>query len=528
MSLLAVVPSVPSSSSVVSFDHADGSSASPELVLRAVSYLRVSTREQAERAGEREGFSIPAQRQANRKTAHGLGAWVVKEFVDAGESARSAARPALTEMLEWIRTNRVDIVVVHKLDRLARNRADDVQITQAIADASARLVSSTEAIDESPSGRLVHGIMASIAEFYSRNLATEVSKGLRQKAMNGGTPNKAPAGYRNVRTFDAQGREARIIEVDEERAQIIRWAFTTYATGEWSLDRLARGMSQLGFTLAPRAGKPPRALTVSVLQRMLRNPYYCGIVTYVGVEYPGTHEPLVEPALWQRVQDALTARRNTSTRDVHTHYLKGLLKCGECGSSMMYNRTRNNHGTLYFYFVCLGRHSGRTACTLKAQQVHLIETAVHRLIQQISLTPEERASAEERLLAEANASVRDADTGRAELQIREQDLRGEQERVLRAYYVDAISTDMLKREQDRIRRELLDIAQQLTVIGHQARHVASQVAEALDQLENVDQRFDIGAEYERRALCRTLFDRIDVQADATVSGSLRPRFAGAQ
>ena len=122
----------------------------------------------------------------------------------------------------------------------------------------------------------------------------------------------------------------------------------------------------------PGAGKPPRVLTVSVLQRMRRNPYYCGIVTYVGVEYPGTHESLVEPALWQRVQDVLTARRNTSTRDVHTHYLKGLLRCGECGSSMMYDRTRNNRGTLYFYFVCLGRHSGRTTCMLKAQQVHLI------------------------------------------------------------------------------------------------------------------------------------------------------------
>ncbi|WP_170061963.1 recombinase family protein [Compostimonas suwonensis] len=525
MSLLAVAPSAPSPSPVVLLDYVDGPSGSPDLVLRAVSYLRVSTREQAERAGQREGFSIPAQRQANRKTAYGLGAWVLKEFVDAGESARSAARPALTEMLEWIRANRVDIVVVHKLDRLARNRADDVQITQAIADAGARLVSSTEAIDESPSGRLVHGIMASIAEFYSRNLATEVSKGLRQKAMRGGTPNRAPVGYRNVRTFDAQGREVRIVEVDEERAQIIRWAFTMYATGEWSLDRLARGMTQLGFTLASRVGKPPRALTVSSLQKMLRNPYYCGVVTYVGVEYPGTHEPLVEPALWQRVQDALTARRNTSTRDVHTHYLKGLLKCGECGSSIMYNRTRNNRGTLYFYFVCLGRHSGRTTCTLRAQQVHLIEKAVHRLIEQISLTPEERQGVEERLLAGSNAGLDEADAGRAGLQEREQELRGEQERVLRAYYVDAISTDMLKREQGRIRRELLGIAQQLTVIAQQTRHVASQITEALDQLENVDQRFNTGTEDEKRTLCRTLFDEINVQADATVSGDVLPPFA---
>lgn len=452
----------------------------------------------------------------------GLDAWVVKEFVDAGESARSAVRPALNEMLEWIRTNRVDIVIVHKLDRLARSRADDVHITQAITGSGARLVSSTEAIDESPSGRLVHGIMASIAEFYSRNLATEVSKGLRQKAMNGGTPNKAPAGYLNVRTFDAQGREARVVEVDEERAQIIRWAFTTYATGERSLDRLTRGMTQLGFTLAPRAGKPPRALTVSSLQKMLRNPYYCGIVTYCGVEHPGTHEPLIDAALWQRVQDALTARRNTSTRDVHTHYLKGLLRCGECGSSMMYNRTRNKRGTLYFYFVCLGRHRGRTTCTLKAQQVHLIEKAVQRLIQQISLTSKERQGVEERLLAEADASLRDADTGRAELQTREQELQGEQERVLRAYYLDAISIDMLKREQDRIRRELLDIAKQLTVCVQQIKHIATRITEALNQFENVDQRFDMSTEQEKRILCQTLFETINVEADAKVSGIPSP------
>ena len=100
--LLAFAPPTPSPSSVAPTSHVDDSTGSPDLVLRAVSYLRASTREQAKRAGEREGFSIPAQRQADRKSAHGMGAWVVKEFVDAGESARSAARPALNEMLEWI------------------------------------------------------------------------------------------------------------------------------------------------------------------------------------------------------------------------------------------------------------------------------------------------------------------------------------------------------------------------------------------------------------------------------------------
>ena len=74
-------------------------------VLLAVSYLRVSTREQAERGGTEEGFSIPAQREANARKADELGARVVREFVDAGESARSADRDGLQEMLAFIAAN---------------------------------------------------------------------------------------------------------------------------------------------------------------------------------------------------------------------------------------------------------------------------------------------------------------------------------------------------------------------------------------------------------------------------------------
>ena len=93
-------------------------------VLLAVSYLRVSTREQAERGGTEEGFSIPAQRDANRRKATSIGALVVKEFVDRGESARSANRPELQRMLRYLKdTPDIDYVIVHKLDRLARNRA---------------------------------------------------------------------------------------------------------------------------------------------------------------------------------------------------------------------------------------------------------------------------------------------------------------------------------------------------------------------------------------------------------------------
>ena len=83
------------------------------------------------------------------------------------------------------------------------------------------MVSAAENIDDSPAGRLQHGIMASISEWYFDNLAVEVTKGLQTKATTGGTINKAPIGYRNIQTRTAEGLELRTVEIDPDRAPLI-------------------------------------------------------------------------------------------------------------------------------------------------------------------------------------------------------------------------------------------------------------------------------------------------------------------
>ena len=197
----------------------------PETTTRqAIVYLRVSTKEQAERDRDPEGYSLPAQREACERKAAALNAAVVAEFIDQGESAKTADRPALQELLAYVARESVDYVIVHKVDRLARNRADDVTIGLALKSAGVQLVSVTENIDDTPTGKLLHGIMASIAEFYSANLATEIMKGSVQKARAGGTPHQAPLGYLNVRRR-VDGRDEATVVVDPERGPLIRYAF---------------------------------------------------------------------------------------------------------------------------------------------------------------------------------------------------------------------------------------------------------------------------------------------------------------
>lgn len=109
--------------------------------LRAVSYVRVSTTDQARRGTDPEGLSIPAQREANRRRALEMGALIVAEFIERGCSGRSLERPELQRMLRYIQDTPVDFVIVHKIDRLARNRADDATITKTILETGAHLVS---------------------------------------------------------------------------------------------------------------------------------------------------------------------------------------------------------------------------------------------------------------------------------------------------------------------------------------------------------------------------------------------------
>jgi DNA invertase Pin-like site-specific DNA recombinase len=312
---------------------------------RALIYLRVSTKEQAARGGEAEGFSIPAQRKYCLAKAEALGAEVVEEFVDAGESARSADRPELKAMLRFIAEHPVDYLIVHKIDRLARNRADDVEISLALKAAGVQLVSCSENIDDTPSGALLHGIMSSIAEFYSRNLANEVIKGLSQKVQGGGTIGRVPPGYLNV-TRRVNGREVRTVEIDPQRAEHVRWAFETYACGEVTLVQLTDMLEARGMTLAPGANTPERPMSRSTVNRMLRNPYYIGLVTWRGVQHEGTHEPLISRELFYRVQAVLDSHLAGEKRRKNPHYLRGSIYCGACGSRLCFDRKTNRHGSM--------------------------------------------------------------------------------------------------------------------------------------------------------------------------------------
>ena len=500
--------------------------ANDQPVLLAVSYLRVSTREQAERGGTEEGFSILAQREANLRKADELGARIVREFVDSGESASSADRDGLQEMMAFIAATKVTFCIVHKLDRLARKRADDVKIHEALINAGVTLVSATESIDQTPSGMLVHGIMSSIAEFYSRNLATEVTKGLTQKVAQGGTPMRAPIGYLNVRKTDENGREVRTVEVDPDRAPLIAWAFEHYATGETSVTGLLRDLTARGLLTVPTPKRPSKPLGKNTLYKLLTNPYYAGVIRYKGALHPGAHDPIVEPALFDKVQSLLRARTAKMTRHVqHAHHLKGLLHCGTCGSRMLLDFATNPKGVTYAYFICSGRAAKKTTCTRRAVPVAVAERLVADSCASITISD----NTYQRLAADVDAAFDDRNTGQdqevADLTANRARLEAESDKLLAAHFADAIDLDTLKRHQDRIRAGLADVNRRLA--GHSEHHTGGRafLHDSLRLLTDAHRAYAHSDDADRRLANQAFYTRLDITNDEQLRPTLAEPFA---
>ena len=491
----------------------------------AVIYLRVSTKDQANRGGEAEGFSIPAQRDACLRKAEAIGAVVVAEFVDAGESARSANRPELQKMLAFVKEHKVKHVIVHKIDRLARNRADDVEINLELSAAGAQLVSCSENIDETPSGMLLHGIMSSIAEFYSHNLAAESKKGMRQKAMNGGTPGMAPFGYINAHVLTDDGRQVRTVVIDEDRAQWVRWAYEKYATGDWTTSMIRDEFNRLGVTTRRRPSKPERPIANSHVNAILRNRYYVGVVRYEGVEYAGSHEPLITEALFDQVQRVRETRHTSREKPrVWSQYLKGSVYCGQCGEPLSFAKSRNRTGKVYDFFYCLGRQNMKNGCTFRAIQVHQLEDLVAEHWRTVTLREDHISQIRQIVLDHIATVLPNRAVVRQSAEATLASVDAASKKLLDAFYADAIDTHELKTEQLRLAAQRAKAQAEIERHEVSEHHLRERVENCLALLDNAHAHYLAADEISRKELNQAVFAHLYVDDDEIVASDLKPAF----
>lgn len=275
-------------------------------------YLRVSTEAQAD-----EGYSLAAQAEKLEAYCRMKGIAQFQRYVDGGFSGSNLTRPAITELVEAIRSGNVERVVVYKLDRLSRSQKDTLYLIEDVfMPHGVDFVSINENIDTgSPYGRAMIGILSAFAQLERENIFLRTRMGMVERVKQGYWPGggKIPFGY----DYDAD----KGILVPNSDAETVREIYARYLGGQ-STGRIAR---DLGLKYE------------HLVRQILLRESNTGVIVYRGETYPGRHEPLIDKTTFARVQRRLQ-RTDKPRAAASNKLLTGLLVCGHCGAKMRYQK----------------------------------------------------------------------------------------------------------------------------------------------------------------------------------------------
>ena len=359
---------------------------------RTVVYARVSSDRQD------VDLSISAQLKALREYAKRNDYVIIKEYIDEAESGRSIDRPGFKEMILAARQKppQFQMILVWKLSRFARNREDSIIYKSLLRKQGIQVISINEPLEDTPSGRLLEGIIEVLDEFYSANLGQDVTRGMRECASRGFYPGgNPPFGYRRIKVPDGAVQRVKL-DPDPSTAPIVNRMFKESLSGK-GLIEICQGLNADGLT-TPKHKKWGK----TTINTILKNEAYTGTSIWgqftikhnngkdlplIRVENAWT--PIVDKETFDNVQLKLESRapKVTHPRVIHSEYiLSGLLKCKHCGFAMVGHAVKSGK---FFYYMCgNARKRGKGLCTTPLLPKERIEKYVIDRIKKYILTEE--------------------------------------------------------------------------------------------------------------------------------------------
>lgn len=288
---------------------------------KAITLARVSSVEQQE-----EGYSLGAQTQFLKKYCDSKELRVVKAFEIAETASKPERRKEFQAVLDYLKSNNIKHLVVEKVDRLTRNAHSAIVIDDWLAEDPDRMLHLPKNglvlhKNSTSQDRFMWDIYVAVAKQYANNLREEVKKGVLEKLRQGWYPGtRPPVGY--IHTGD-KGHKIQV--VDPKTAPLVKLAFELYDTGNYSIKRLCEEMKNQGLT--NRVGQP---LSKSYIHYMLRDKFYIGIMTWLGKEYRGNFDPIIDEELWENVQARLGSGTTPKVQKQLT-LLQRKVQCEGCG-----------------------------------------------------------------------------------------------------------------------------------------------------------------------------------------------------
>ncbi|MGG1677324.1 recombinase family protein [Neobacillus sp. NRS-1170] len=308
--------------------------------MRVALYVRVSTDEQF-----KEGYSIDSQKDNIRNFTKSQGWIIQEEYFEEGFSAKNLQRPSIQKLISDAKSQKFDVVVFYKLDRLVRSVSDLNSLLQLFDDNKIAIRSVTEPFDTTTAiGRFLITLVAAIAQWERETISERVVINMTKKAnlgeRNGG---KAPFGY----TLE----EGRLI-INEEEARFIRDIFKLYTSGK-GMRSIVLYLNQFGINKDIRS-----------IGRIIENPVYSGKLRWANnskrdviISDVVIHQPIIEEKQFNLAQQLRSQRSLEGKKATSPYPFSGVLRCGRCGGPLSgyYKKARGSK-----HYICINKKNKGT------------------------------------------------------------------------------------------------------------------------------------------------------------------------
>jgi site-specific DNA recombinase len=327
---------------------------------KAVIYARFSSENQRDE-------SIDAQIRAIQEYAKRNNIEIIEIYTDRARSATSDKRPDFQRMVKDSEKENFDMVIVHKLDRFSRDKYDSVYYKKRLLKNGVKVVSVTEQLDDSPESVILESVLEGMADYYSKNLAREAMKGMKETAYKcqhtGGTP---PLGY------DVD-KETRKYIINPNEAEAVKLIFEKYLQGHTVMS-IVNELNDRGYRT-----KKGVLFGTNSIRSIIKNEKYCGTFVFNKsaskdafgrrngsktkddkdiIKIKGGVPAIVTEDDYNRAQSLMESKMNGKggrQKAKEIYLLSGIIKC-KCGHAMYGNRRKPKGKPLYVSYRCGARH----------------------------------------------------------------------------------------------------------------------------------------------------------------------------
>ncbi|TSD02292.1 MAG: putative resolvase [Parcubacteria group bacterium Athens0714_25] len=438
-------------------------------------YIRVSTIRQGV-----QGVSLQEQKAAIEQYAQKNKLEII-EWFEERETAAKLGRPVFLRMLKNLRQKKTSGVIIHKIDRSARNLKDWAALGELL-DSGIDVRFAHDSLDlHARGGRLSADIQAVIAADYIRNLREETKKGFYGRLKQGLYPMRAPFGY-----LDQGAGKAKI--PDPTKTALIKEIFRLYATGDYSLDQLVAYLTEKGGT-----NREGGRLNRSGLARVLRNPFYVGLI-YIqrtGETFPGIHEPMISKSLFDDVQDILDGKKKKGPGR-HDFLFRRMFTCQVCNRTYIGEKQKGLN-----YYRC---HICKGSCVRE----EVFAQELRNTFRPILLCPDEIEQVSLLIDTMKESSQTANESKKQEILLRQKRCKTRLDRLIDAYVDNVIEKETYLQRKESVLREMKGIEEEMITIDNQDDFISLRVTEKLELLKSLYLSFKSGTNGEKRDFIKKL------------------------